>query len=107
MAKKNRKLYKIGYITELLGISPRTIRYYDQVGLLPHVKRSEGGVRLFDEEDVIVLQKIKKMQQQEYLPLDVIKDRLFGQKNSSKMNTKMIVTDTTASLPKEVLRKSW
>ena len=46
-----KKLYKIGHIIEEFNITARTIRYYDELNLLPNVKRSEGGVRLFDSED--------------------------------------------------------
>lgn len=34
------------------GLSPHTIRYYDQLGLLPAVQRSRGGSRQFTESDV-------------------------------------------------------
>ena len=47
MSQKPKKLYKIGHLTSLLGVTPRTIRYYDQFGLLPHVKRSEGKCTSF------------------------------------------------------------
>ena len=59
MGQKPKKLYKIGHLTSLLGVTPRTIRYYDQFGLLPHVKRSEGNVRLFDDEDIKIIKKVR------------------------------------------------
>lgn len=95
--KKERKLYKIGYLAELLGITHRTIRYYDQLGLLPHVKRSEGGVRLFDDSDVTIIKKIRRMQKEEFLPLDVIKERLFNKKETDTCSA-IIVTDSGALL---------
>ena len=57
-----KKLYKIGHLTKKLGITTRTVRYYDQMGLLPDVKRSEGGIRLFDDEDLGIISTIKKLQ---------------------------------------------
>jgi fatty acid-binding protein DegV len=95
--KKERKLYKIGHLSDLIGITHRTIRYYDQLGLLPHVKRSEGGVRLFDESDIVIIKKIRRMQKEEFLPLDVIKDRLFN-KSDTDSDTIGIVTDSGALL---------
>ena len=71
MSKK--KLFKIGHLAKTLGLTHRTIRYYDQLGLLPHMKRSNGGVRLFDDEDIKILKKIRTLQKEEYLPLDIIK----------------------------------
>ena len=83
MSKK--KLFKIGHLAKTLGLTHRTIRYYDQLGLLPHMKRSNGGVRLFDDEDIKILKKIRTLQKEEYLPLDIIKKKLFNQKSSTKI----------------------
>lgn len=38
--------------SELTGVSADTIRYYERIGLIPPVKRSEGGIREFDEDDL-------------------------------------------------------
>ena len=104
MAKsKERKLYKIGYLTQLLGITHRSIRYYDQYGLLPHVKRSSGNVRLFDDEDVALIKKIRKLQREEFLPLDVIRDRLYGKRSGEPSLDKVVITDSTALLSPESL----
>ena len=103
--KRERRLYKIGHLTTLLGVTPRTVRYYDQFGLLPHVKRSEGRVRLFDEEDVALIKKIRHMQRNEYLPLDVIRERLFGSKKKLNERRIAIVTDASANIPQETAKE--
>lgn len=38
--------------SETTGVSPDTIRYYERIGLIPPVKRSKGGIREFEEEDL-------------------------------------------------------
>lgn len=43
--------YTIGQMATLLGVSASTLRYYDKEGLLPPIKRSPSGVRLFEEKD--------------------------------------------------------
>ena len=43
--------YTIGEAAEKLGVPASTLRYYDKEGLLPHVDRSAGGIRMFSEED--------------------------------------------------------
>lgn len=92
-----RKLYKIGQLTRLLDLTPRTIRYYDQFGLLPHIKRSEGGIRLFDDEDLEIIKRIRRLQKEEFLPLDVIKDRLFHRTDSAQ-SSRAVVVDGGASI---------
>lgn len=51
----------IGELAERTGLSLRTIRHYDEVGLLPASARTEGGFRVFTEDDVERLMHIKAM----------------------------------------------
>lgn len=44
-------MYTVGELAKLLGVSSSTLRYYDKVGLLPFVERSENGIRIFKDED--------------------------------------------------------
>ena len=74
---KNKKLYKIGDITKKLNITPRTIRYYDQLGLLPNIKRSDGFTRIFDNSDISLIEKTRHYQKNNFLPLFEIKSKLF------------------------------
>jgi|GEM_PF-795919 len=92
-----RKLYKIGQLTRLLGITSRTLRYYDQTGILPHVKRSTGGMRLFDDEDLDIIRRVRKIQTEERLSLEAIRDRLYG--SSLTTERAIVITDGGALIP--------
>lgn len=48
MGKKN---YTVGQLAKHTGVKPVTIRYYEKIGLLPQVTRSESGYRLYTEAD--------------------------------------------------------
>jgi MerR family copper efflux transcriptional regulator len=48
-------------VSELVGLTPRTIRYYEEVGLLEPAARSEGAYRLYDADDLERLHFIKGM----------------------------------------------
>lgn len=50
--------FSIGQVAEKLGISIDTIRYYDKEGVLPFVKRSENGRRVFTENDIHLMRTI-------------------------------------------------
>ena len=43
---------QIGEVAERTGLSLRTIRYYEEVGLAVPSARSQGGFRLYTEPDV-------------------------------------------------------
>lgn len=51
----------IGELAERTGLSLRTIRHYDQIGLLAPSGRSEGGFRLYTDGDYEQLMLIRRM----------------------------------------------
>jgi MerR family transcriptional regulator, repressor of the yfmOP operon len=55
------KYFKIGELAHLVEMSPRTIRYYEEIGLLHPGKRGEGGKRVFTENDLQRLKFIKRL----------------------------------------------
>jgi len=60
------KYYQIGELANLLDLSPRTIRYYEEIGLLNSVKRIEGGKRVYTDKD---FQRLKFIQRLKHLGL--------------------------------------
>jgi len=58
-SKKNS--YSIGQLSEITGLTPRTIRYYEELGLLDTVKRIEGGRRIYTDDDLRRLKFIKRL----------------------------------------------
>ncbi|WP_242654038.1 MerR family transcriptional regulator [Klenkia soli] len=54
-------MLQIGEVAERIGLSLRTIRHYEEVGLAVPSARSEGGFRLYTEDDVERLRVIMQM----------------------------------------------
>lgn len=52
---------QIGEVAERIGLSLRTIRYYEEMGLAVLSARFEGGFRLYVEDDVERLRVIMQM----------------------------------------------
>lgn len=50
--------YRIKDVSELLGVSTYTLRYYEKIGLLNFVKRDENGIREFAPSDLITINTI-------------------------------------------------
>ena len=61
MGDSGMKYYKIGQLANLVGVSPRTIRYYEEIGLLNSIKRMEGGKRVYTDQDCQRLQFIRRL----------------------------------------------
>jgi DNA-binding transcriptional MerR regulator len=53
----------IGEVAKLLGITTKTIRYYEGIGLLDQPGRTEAGYRLYDAQDLLRLYRIKQLQE--------------------------------------------
>jgi DNA-binding transcriptional MerR regulator len=52
---------KIGTLAGRSGLPVKTLRYYEDLGLLPAIGRSEGGYRLFGEESLRRLEFIRRL----------------------------------------------
>jgi len=44
-------LVQIGEVAETLGINPKTIRYYEEIELIPEAPRNSAGYRLYARDD--------------------------------------------------------
>ncbi|MDA1477170.1 MerR family transcriptional regulator [Bacillus changyiensis] len=49
---------KIDQMAKRSGLTKRTIRFYEEIGLLSAPKRTDGGVRLYSEDDLEELEKV-------------------------------------------------
>ncbi len=52
--------FTIGRLAELGGVPSRTIRYYEQVGVLPAPGRTDAGYRIYTEIDVRRLELVRR-----------------------------------------------
>ena len=58
--------YRIGEITEKIGISADTLRYYEKIKLLPVIRRTDSGIRIYDDKDISRLRFIKRAQKMQF-----------------------------------------
>jgi DNA-binding transcriptional MerR regulator len=54
-------LHQIGEVAERVGLSLRTVRYYEEQGLARPAQRTNGGFRLYGDEEIARLELIKDM----------------------------------------------
>ncbi len=79
-------MLKIGEVAKKTGISIRSLRHYDEIGLLKPSSHSEAGYRLYIKSDILRLQQIVSLQQMKF-PLKRIQSILMGQDSMSLQQT--------------------
>src|SRR5579872_2924687 len=52
---------RIEQVAARTGLTKRTLRYYEEIGVLAPPSRTEGGYRLYSEHDVQELERIKRL----------------------------------------------
>ncbi|MBC3888799.1 MerR family transcriptional regulator [Acetobacterium paludosum] len=74
---KKDKLFTVGEIAKQMGVTVRTLQYYDKINLLKPNETSAGGRRLYSQKDMVELHQILSLK---YLgfSLDEIKNKLFS-----------------------------
>lgn len=55
------KTYRIGELAALFGVTDRTIRYYEELGLLESAGRQDGAHRRYSERNAIYLKRIQQL----------------------------------------------
>lgn len=53
----------IGRAADISGVSAKRIRYYEQIGLIGSVKRTEAGYRVYDKRDLHTLNFVRRSRQ--------------------------------------------
>jgi DNA-binding transcriptional MerR regulator len=66
-------VYMIGQLAKLAGVTTRTLRYYDQIGLLKPAATNEAGYRLYGQEQVDMLQQILFYRELGLMPEEIIR----------------------------------
>lgn len=61
MEERERSLRRIGDVAAGSGLSLRTLRHYDEIGLVTPSERSDSGYRLYTDHDVERLMLIRRM----------------------------------------------
>jgi DNA-binding transcriptional MerR regulator len=63
MTSHHEPMIQIGKLAKQLGITTRTIRYYEEVGLMGPSDRKSGGARSYNREEVLRLKFILKLKE--------------------------------------------
>jgi MerR family transcriptional regulator, repressor of the yfmOP operon len=94
------KLQRIQEVAATLGLTARTIRYYEEIGLLTPAARSDGDYRLYDDDDVERLRFIKDLRDEAGFSLAeisrMLEDEAARTRNRDRFRTSTDMTERRA-----------
>jgi len=92
-----KELSQIGEVAERLGVSPRTIKYYEELGLVTPEERSPGGFRLYGAADVERLERVLRLKGMGF-SLAAIREFLAVRDAAQEATRERILSETTEHL---------
>lgn len=87
-------MIRIGEVAERVGVTPRTIRYYEEIGLLPGGSREKGAHRLYDDADVERLTELTRLRDLLNLSLDELKELVEAEEARAVLRRRLQATDS-------------
>ena len=92
----HERFFRIGEAAERTGLTQRTIRYYEELGLLAPPVRTQGDFRLFSESDITRLNEISRLKQLLGFTLAEIKKIVDGEEVLVKLRSQYRATEDAA-----------
>ncbi|HEY8303444.1 MAG TPA: MerR family transcriptional regulator, partial [Solirubrobacteraceae bacterium] len=98
---------RIGDVAKLAGTTPRTIRYYEEIGLLPDAPgRPSGGHRLYTGEEVERLREVMRLKELLGVTLDELKDLLTAEEARAAVRAELKREDVHPERRRELLEEA-
>ncbi len=82
---RNESYLQIGEVADRTSVTQRTLRFYEERGLLKAPSRMEGGFRLYSEEDIDRVEQIKRLQNLLGLTLAEIKEMVEAEETKLEL----------------------
>ena len=92
-----KELSQIGGVAERLGVSTRTIKYYEELGLVSPENRSPGGFRLYNAPDIERLQRILRLKGMGF-SLAAVREFLAVRDAAQEATRERVLAETTEHL---------
>jgi MerR family transcriptional regulator, repressor of the yfmOP operon len=98
---------RIGEVAERTGTTPRTIRYYEEIGLLPATgERPSGAHRLYDESDVERLQELLRRKDLLGVSLDELRELVAAERARAALRTEWHSGTAGLARQREILEEA-
>jgi MerR family transcriptional regulator, repressor of the yfmOP operon len=99
-----REGLRIGDVARLAGTTPRTIRYYEEIGLLPETSaRPSGQHRIYTQEEVERLREVMRLKHLLGVTLEELKTLLTAEEARAEVRAQLKRDDVDAPRRRELL----
>ena len=95
---------QIGEVAERTSVTQRTLRFYEEKGLLKPPSRMEGGFRLYSEADIQRVEAIKRLQQHLGFSLAEIKEMVEAEEVKMQLRQEYRPEAALSEKKRQVLR---
>jgi|GEM_PF-401408 len=98
---------RIGDVAKLAGTTPRTIRYYEEIGLLPNApERPSGGHRLYTQAEVERLREVIRLKELLGVTLEELKDLLTAEEARAAVRAQLRRDDVHPERRRQLLEEA-
>jgi DNA-binding transcriptional MerR regulator len=95
---------RIGDVAKLVGTTPRTIRYYEEIGLLPEApSRPSGGHRVYADAEVERLREVMRLKELLGVTLEELKTLLAAEESRAIVRAQLRREDVPPARRRELL----
>jgi DNA-binding transcriptional MerR regulator len=85
---------RIGEIAERTGVTPRTIRYYEELGLLPTIDREQGKHRTYTDADVDRIRELTRLRDLLGLSLEELRSMIVAEDTRAEIRRRFHETES-------------
>jgi DNA-binding transcriptional MerR regulator len=105
--ESDRESLRIGDVARLVGTTPRTIRYYEEIGLLPESpERPSGQHRLYTSAEVERLREVMRLKDLLGVSLEELKTLLTAEEARAEVRAQLQREDVDPSRRRELLNEA-
>ena len=98
---------RIGDVAKLVGTTPRTIRYYEELGLLPEApSRPSGGHRVYSDAEVEQLREVMRLKNLLGVSLEQLKTLLTAEEARAAVRAQLRRDDVHPERRRELLSEA-
>jgi DNA-binding transcriptional MerR regulator len=107
MSDERPRGLRIGEVAERTGTTPRTIRYYEEIGLLPAAaERARGSHRLYEEADVRRLEDVLRLKQLLGVSLDELRELVAAETARAELRSEWHSRQAPPARQRDILEEA-